>query len=363
VTEPSNDISIDQEFRSRHEVPSKPKPFQFRLRSLFIATVVVAVLLGIGRIFGETELFGAVFGFSVLIATFVLPIATVILLSIRSDLDFRGWERILLFLSPGIHSVCMMMLATVAFEPKWKGEKGFHWLYYVLDAPAGYTLWPIYWIGVISFVAGLLHPRRVRQSRFHFTMILTLIGISMWYTGAALFMKFCPPLLAYIPAIVSVEYGLYLRLVAKHAEFGKIHPFAYFALLSAWATSVLGSFYLKIPLAMQFYEQLPNQPPPSCFIVTAASRGHWWLVRTWRDDSGCIVNRQLLTFWQFEAILSAKVPQLHRVLRSIYNGFAPTVARLIVFPWMADIVYLLLKPVEWMVILLNRLWKCWRCVR
>jgi len=66
VTEPSNDISIDQEFRSRHEVPSKPKPFQFRLRSLFIATVVVAVLLGIGRIFGETELFGAVFGFKVL---------------------------------------------------------------------------------------------------------------------------------------------------------------------------------------------------------------------------------------------------------------------------------------------------------
>ena len=188
-------------------------------------------------------------------------------------------------------------------------------------------------------------------------MIVTLIGISAWYSIAALFLKFCPPLNAYVPAIVCVEYSLYAWLVVRHGKFKDKGPLAYFTLISTWVTAVLAAIAFKIPLAMAFYERLPNQPPEDCFIVTAASRGHWWFVRTWRDESGCTVNRQLLTFWQFEASLAAKAPRFHRVLRAVYNGFAPVAARCIVFPWMADIVYLLLKPVEWTVMTLNRLWE------
>ena len=39
-------------------------------------------------------------------------------------------------------------------------------------------------------------------------------------------------------------------------------------------------------------------------------------------------------------------------MRSIYNRLGPVLARLIVFRWQADLVYLLLTPAEW---LLNRI--------
>ena len=334
---------------------AKPKPFQFRLRTLFIATVVVAVLLGIGRVVAGANLFGYVLVFVALGVIFVVPIAGVVVIARKSGLEFDGWEKGILVTCTGIHSVCMMMLATVAFPPGWKGDKGQDWIYYVLDAPAGYTLWPVYWIGVLSFIAAILNPNYAIRSRLNLVMIVTLAGISAWYSIAALFFKFCPPLLAFVPGIVCLEYSLYARLIVRHGKFEGIGTTAFFTLLSTWVTVVLAAIAAKIPLAMDFYEQLPNQAP-NCFIVTAASRGHWWLVRTWRDDSGCTVNRQLMTFWQFEATLAAKAPRSHRVLRAVYNEFAPTVARCIIFPWMADIVYLLLKPVEWMAVTLNRLW-------
>jgi hypothetical protein len=68
----------------------------------------------------------------------------------------------------------MLMLATVAFTPAWKGEKGLHWIYYALDAPAGFTLWPIYWIGVISFMTAVLNPNYAIRSRLNLARIVTL---------------------------------------------------------------------------------------------------------------------------------------------------------------------------------------------
>lgn len=144
-----------------------------------------------------------------------------------NSLMTSGWES-RQRKSSGIHSACMLMLATVAFEPTWKGDKGLHWFYYVLDAPAGYTFWPIYWIGVFCFIAGLVHPGNASRSRFHFIMIVTLIGISAWYAGAALFMKFCPPLLAYIPAIVCVP-----------STIGSLHQLPVALFPRGWQTSFI----------------------------------------------------------------------------------------------------------------------------
>ena len=356
MTDSSNNISVKQESPPKHGVPGKPKPFQFRLRTLFITTVVVAVLLGIGRTAAGSQILEFVIPVLSLIAIFVMPIACLVIISRTSGLEFVRWQKVILILFTGLHSASMMMLVTVAFPPEWKGSKGQHWVYYILDAPAGYTLWPVYWIGVLSFIAAVLNPNYAKRSRLNLVMIVTLIAISAWYSFAALFFNFCPPLLAYVPGIVCVEYSLYAGLVVRHRKFEDFGPKTFLILCSTWLATVLAAIALKIPLAMHFYQQLPNQPPPSCFIVTAASRGHSWLVRTWRDDSGCTVNRQLMTFWQFEATLVAKAPRCHRVLRVIYNGFAPTVARSMIFPWMSDIVYLLLKPVEWMAVTLNRLW-------
>ncbi len=359
-----NNTHVDQQPFPKSATPRKLKPFQFRLRSLFIITVVLSVLLAVGRTEIGSEILGPLLAIAIQAAVFLGPLASVVLLadrlslSSRVGLEFGNWGKMTLVVFTGLNSVCMLMLATIAFEPDWKGEKGLHWGYYLLDAPAGYTLWPIYWLGVLSFIAGVLNPQYAIRSRMNLVLVLTLAVISAWYVFAVVFMKFGDIggiIAAYMPGIVCVEYTLYAWLIIRHAKFADWKSLSFFAWLFAWLAAVSAAIAVKIPIAMRFYEDLPDQSPPGCFIVTAASRGHEWMVRTWRDDSGRIVNRQLLTFWQWEALLAAKAPGMHRALRAVYNRCAPLLARCIMFPWMADVLYLLLKPAEWFAAALNRL--------
>ena len=101
---------------------------------------------------------------------------------------------------------------------------------------------------------------------------------------------------------------------------------------------------------MKIYEDLPDEMPDHCFVVTAATKGHRNVVHTWFDaDDDRLLNQQLLTFWKFEHLLKLQTPKFHWLIRRIYNRIGPVVARLIVFRWQADLVYLLLKPAEWIV--------------
>ena len=128
LTDPS--INFDRTPPPKHDVSATPKPFQFRLRTLFIVTVAVAVLLGIGRVVGGSNSIGFVVLLGSLGVIFVMPIAGVVVIARKSGLECREWEKGTLVLCTGIHSVGMMMLATVAFPPSWKGDKGLDWIYY-----------------------------------------------------------------------------------------------------------------------------------------------------------------------------------------------------------------------------------------
>jgi hypothetical protein len=57
-------------------------------------------------------------------------------------------------------------------------------------------------------------------------------------------------------------------------------------------------------------------------------------------------NRQLITLWQFENLWQSKWPQSHRSFRRFYNRFGPIVAEQIKLPWLADMAYIAIKPVE-----------------
>lgn len=57
-------------------------------------------------------------------------------------------------------------------------------------------------------------------------------------------------------------------------------------------------------------------------------------------------NSQLATFRAFEKWMTLRRPGTHRTARSLYNVFSPPIARTIIFRWQADVVYLMLKPVE-----------------
>ena len=111
--------------------------------------------------------------------------------------------------------------------------------------------------------------------------------------------------------------------------------------LPFWVGSVI--------LSRHTYQALPDVPP-SCFVVSAASRGHRRVVgpfvETVRHGAKQEVNLQLLAIMRFEAFWSAHAPTSHRIFRIFYNRVGPIVARRITSPWTADLVYLLLKPIE-----------------
>ena len=96
-------------------------------------------------------------------------------------------------------------------------------------------------------------------------------------------------------------------------------------------------------LWLQFPQQRLNAPH-------YATKGHQNVVHTWFDAEGeRLLNQQLLTFWKFEHLLKQQTPKFHGAIRRIYNQIGPVVAKLIVFRWQADLVYLLLKPAEWII--------------
>jgi hypothetical protein len=118
-----------------------------------------------------------------------------------------------------------------------------------------------------------------------------------------------------------------------------------------WATlSTIPSWLIAWEWSKQVYQSLPNEAPQGCFIVTAASCGHQNIVGPFSEieHRGQIrrVNHQLATFWQFEQLWREKSPRTHRLFRCGYNRFGPRIAAHINSPWVADAVFLALKPVE-----------------
>jgi hypothetical protein len=106
---------------------------------------------------------------------------------------------------------------------------------------------------------------------------------------------------------------------------------------------------LSLFLSKRHYLALPDNPP-SCFVVTAALRGHEGIVGPFINvgsyETARIANRQLSTFWAFEAMWLESRPNAHRRFRAVYNRIGPPLASRIRTPLQADMVYLLLTPLE-----------------
>ena len=92
--------------------------------------------------------------------------------------------------------------------------------------------------------------------------------------------------------------------------------------------------------------------PGGChYLCTVAARGHTWLVRPERvgrrRGTPILVNRQLATANAFEDLLHERWPRFGRLARRTYDALGLPVSRLIRWPWLADLVYLAMKPAEW----------------
>lgn len=127
----------------------------------------------------------------------------------------------------------------------------------------------------------------------------------------------------------------------------------------AWLGGYLAAWRFAIELTVETYAQLPTSPPSNCYVATAAARGHECVVRSF--STRCIngelrlVNSQLQFLKCGELILQVLFPRLHRILRQVYDRCGPLFANCLIGPFAADFAYAMLKPAEWSVRVLLRL--------
>jgi hypothetical protein len=99
-------------------------------------------------------------------------------------------------------------------------------------------------------------------------------------------------------------------------------------------------------------------PPPIMsevnghYLCTVSVKGHKNLVKPIRSGirrgQRIMVNRQLLVANAFENILEEYTPNLHKVIRYVYDRYGYPVSKHIKTAWSADIVYIIMKPLEWL---------------
>ena len=87
------------------------------------------------------------------------------------------------------------------------------------------------------------------------------------------------------------------------------------------------------------------------YLCTVAAGGHETIVKPIRlgrrHGHEVIVNRQLCIANAFEQVLEERTPGFHWALRHFYDTYGFPVARLIHSKYTADLVYFIMKPLEW----------------
>lgn len=88
------------------------------------------------------------------------------------------------------------------------------------------------------------------------------------------------------------------------------------------------------------------------YLCTVAAGGHKKIVKPMRlgvrHGHEVIVNRQLCVANAFEQILEEKTPRFHRVIRNFYDKYGFPIAKWIRSKYAADLIYFVMKPLEWL---------------
>lgn len=94
--------------------------------------------------------------------------------------------------------------------------------------------------------------------------------------------------------------------------------------------------------------------PDQHFLCTIAAKGHKEVVKPVRNGARrgylITVNRQLLIANAFEELMEEKVPYIHKPVRIIYNkigGNSLKLYRIIGNRWISDLIYFMMKPLEY----------------
>ncbi|HET6822445.1 MAG TPA: DUF6688 family protein [Anaerolineales bacterium] len=120
--------------------------------------------------------------------------------------------------------------------------------------------------------------------------------------------------------------------------------------IAAWIAGYVAAWRFDILKMYELYAALPPQPPPDCYIATAAAQGHPQIVGSWSVQRGTgetmRVNKQLQILKCAELALIAVQPRLHIAFRKVYDVVGKPLAKRIRNPFLGDAAYLLLKPCD-----------------
>jgi len=119
------------------------------------------------------------------------------------------------------------------------------------------------------------------------------------------------------------------------------------AMIKAWTETTGWSLSQRVGPQNLYYDEH--------YLCTVAAGGHDRVVKPRRmgvrHGHRVVVNRQLCIANAFEQVLEERTPRLHRAVRGFYDTCGFPVAKLIRSKYAADAVYVLMKPLEWMFLL------------
>lgn len=233
---------------------------------------------------------------------------------------------------------------------------------------ATWTLPTLITIGAAAFL-GYLVLRYVPLKKL--PPLLCILAMAAVYLGAGLCILFCiqlcwsDPILAVYPFNLFLVFGKAVRQVCAQQERARRWPWLAFLLmwpLLGVLTGVLILFGQKPDSLIQAWTQTSDwtlslqKAPPNVYydehyLCTVAAGGHPKVVKPLRmgvrHGRRIVVNRQLLVANAFEDLLAERLPGAHRRLRHFYDTYGYPIAGHIRSRPAADLVYILMKPLEY----------------
>ena len=100
----------------------------------------------------------------------------------------------------------------------------------------------------------------------------------------------------------------------------------------------------------------PSRPYDGQYLCTVAAGGHKKIVKPLRagvrGGRQIIVNRQLCVANAFEQIIEERTPRIHRIVRTLYDRYGFPLSNYIRTPIAANIIYIMMKPLEYLFIII-----------
>ncbi len=236
-----------------------------------------------------------------------------------------------------------------------------------LQVPDVYGLYILYGLSLLGFAVHRRRPRPLPAAAEAAVVgsmlsgVVLCVALALQFNGLVIMFWVVPfglPLLA--PYISG---GALLVAVVKRLSAQAPRSIAQRSLAVMMALPILGGWALLQKLIYSTYfgaftqvcEGLFAQrtaPPKDChYLCTVAARGHRWLVRPVRvgrrRGRPILVNRQLMIANAFEDLLHERWPDVGRWARSSYDRWARPICRHLRSPWISDLLYLGMKPLEW----------------